>query len=145
MFVSRNSSRLGGFSHGGPLPAQRGPAAQWADRGRPPDAQQRAAQPDGHGGRPGGLEPPGAGPRAGGRLRQVTPPTKKKEKEKNLPFFGCFFWSRWAFTLFCVSVCVCVCVGGRYTGVRLKGRRRSIFISRKGGDAPSTRSRRRAG
>lgn len=73
--TSLSLPRLGGFAHGGALAAQRGPAAQRADRGRAADAQQRAAQPDGHRGRPGGLEPQGAGPRAGGRLRQVTTQT----------------------------------------------------------------------
>lgn len=64
--------RIGGFALRGALSAQRGSASQRADRGRPPDAQQRPPQPDGHRGRSGGLESQGPGPRAGGCICQVT-------------------------------------------------------------------------
>lgn len=64
--------RISGFAYRGSFSAQRGSAAQRADRRCPPDAQQCPPQPNGHWGRPGGLEPTGVGPRAGECLSQVT-------------------------------------------------------------------------
>lgn len=97
------SLRIGRFAHRGPLSAQRGSASQRADRGRPPDAQQRPAQPDGHRGRPGGLEPQGAGPWAGGRLRQVTHVLYTHHREERT------LWGD-AINACHHSVCVCVCL-----------------------------------
>lgn len=72
------SLRISGIAHRGTLPAKRGPQTERADRGRSADAQQRPSQPDGNRERPGGLEPQGAGPRAGRRFDQVTSPRRRR-------------------------------------------------------------------